>query len=245
MIAVVLADDAGRRAAPPGPSSCLRAVGGRAVLVRMLAVLHQAAIRDVCVIAGHDADELRAATARPPRGMRVRVVDTRAHAGRGALASLHAARHALHAPALLVDGGVLVPRLLLGRLLVAPAPSALLVDRAFRDTGEEIKVYTRGARVVAVGKKIVPEAWDAVGRGVGLLRCGAEALAELHRLLERAERDAAEVEDQEAVLHALVGRCYVGGIDVAGLPWIDGDGRDDVKTSPDDVWPRIARLDGA
>ena len=66
-----------------------------------------------------------------------------------------------------------------------PAPSALLVDRGFNDTGEEVKIYTRGDRVIALGKKVVPEAWDAVGEGVGFFKCGVEAAPELVRRLGR------------------------------------------------------------
>ena len=68
-----------------------------------------------------------------------------------------------------------------------PAPSALLVDRGFSDTGEEVKIYTRGDRVIALGKKVVPEAWDAVGEGGGFFRCGAEAAPELLRGLAKVK----------------------------------------------------------
>ncbi len=56
-------------------------------------------------------------------------------------------------------------------LIDTPAPSALLLDRGFQDTGEEVKLYAVGESVIALGKKFVPEAWDVVGEGVGLLKC--------------------------------------------------------------------------
>jgi choline kinase len=208
----------------------------------MLDALHRAGIRDVSVVVGHAGDQVRAAVTRLPRGLRTRFIDNPEHT-RGSLFSLHAARHVLHPPALIMDGDVVFPRDLLARLLAAPAPSTLLVDRAFPDTGEEIKIYTRGDRVIALGKKIVPEAWDAVGRSVGFFKCGAEAMAELHRVLELAGRDGGEADDYETALHTLVTRCYVGGTDVTGLPWMTGDAGDDPRMPAGDVWPRIVRLD--
>lgn len=216
MIAVILADEAGRRLVPfaDGTPACLRPVGGRPIVARLLETLHGAGIRDVSVVVGRAGAEVRAA-ARLLRGLRVRFIDN-PEPTRGSLLSLHAARHVLAPPSLIMDGDVLFPREFVTRFLAAPAPSVLLIDRAFRDTGEEIKVYTRGARAIALGRKIVPAAWDTVGRSLGVFRCGAEAVPELHRVLEDAV-DQGEIDDYETALHTLASRCYVGVMDIGGL----------------------------
>ncbi len=67
---------------------------------------------------------------------------------KGSVLSLYAARQHLTEPTLVMDADVLFPREFLRRLLAAPAPSAFLIDRDFQDTGEEVKYYTRGDRVI-------------------------------------------------------------------------------------------------
>ena len=94
---------------------------------------------------------------------------------------IHELRERLHH----MDADVLFPREFLRRLLGVAAPSALLIDRGFKDTGEEVKLYTRGDRVIALGKKLVPEAWETVGEGVGFFKCGAAAGPEFIRAMEQ------------------------------------------------------------
>ena len=64
-----------------------------------------------------------------------------------------------------MDADVLFPDRFLRGLIDSPAESALLLDRGFQDTGEEVKLYAVGDRVIALGKKFVPKAWDVVGEG--------------------------------------------------------------------------------
>jgi choline kinase len=144
-----------------------------------------------------------------------------------------------------MDADVLFPREFLNRLLALPAPSALLVDRGFHDTGEEVKVYTRGDRVIALGKKVVPEAWDAVGEGVGFFKCGAEAAPELVRCLGRVIEESHGLGEWEDALHMLVPHHHVGWADVTGLPWTEIDFVEDLRHAETDVLPHVARLDGA
>jgi choline kinase len=164
---------------------------------------------------------------------------------RGSCLSLHAARAHLAEPVLVMDADVLFPREALRRLLAAPAPSALLLDRGFADTGEEVKLYTRGDRVIALGKKVVPEAWDEVGEGVGFFKCGAEAGPDLVRLLRRVVEDSDGRAEYEDALHLLLGLHHVGWADVTGLPWTEVDFAEDLRRAEADVLPRVVRLDGA
>ena len=106
---------------------------------------------------GHCADQVRATAGAASGRMAIRYIDNPEYA-KGSVLSLYAARAYLARAALVMDADVLFPREFLRRLLAAPAPSALLIDRGFEDTGEEVKLYTRGDRVIALGKKVVPEA---------------------------------------------------------------------------------------
>ena len=145
-----------------------------------------------------------------------------------------------------MDADVLFPRDFLRRLLGMPAPSALLVDRGFNDTGEEVKIYTRGDRVIALGKKVVPEAWDAVGEGVGFFKCGAEAGPEIVRCLSPGDRgEPAGSASTKTRINLLVPARHVGWLDVTGLPWTEIDFVEDLRRAESDVLPHVVRLDGA
>ena len=186
MNAVILVAGVARRMAPLTDTThkALLPVGGRPVLVRMLEALDAARIRQVTLVVGHCADLVRAAAGERVGRMAIRYLHNPEYT-RGSVISLYAARQCLREPVLVLDADVLFPREFLHRLIALPAPSALLVDHNFADTGEEVKIYTRGDRVIALGKKVVPETWDAVGEGVGFFKCGAEAAPEMVRGLAR------------------------------------------------------------
>ena len=164
---------------------------------------------------------------------------------RGSVLSLYTARQALREPTLIMDADVLFPRDFLRRLLDMPAPSALLVDRGFNDTGEEVKIYTRGDRVIALGKKVVPEAWDAVGEGIGFFKCGAEAGPEMVRCLSRVIEESRGLGEWEDAINLLAPARHVGWLDVTGLPWTEIDFVEDLRRAESDVLPHVVRLDGA
>lgn len=245
MNAVVLVAGVARRLAPLSDTThkALLPVGGRPLLARMLDALAAAGIRRTVLVVGHCADQVRRLAGERRGSMAVAYVDNPEYA-RGSVLSLYAARNYLTEPALIMDADVLFPRELLRRLLAAPAPSALLVDRGFSDTGEEVKVYTRGERVIALGKKVVPETWDAVGEGVGFFKCGAEAGPPLVRFLRKVIDESRGMSEYEDALHMLVSSHHVGWADVTGLPWTEIDFVEDLRRAESDVLPHVTRLDG-
>lgn len=245
MKAIILAAGVARRLAPltDRTHKCLLPVGDRPLLGRMLAALDAAGVREAVLVVGHFADQVRALAGTRFGRVRVRYVENPQYT-KGSALSLYAARDHLKEPALVMDADVLFPREFLRRLLAAPAPSAFLVDRGFADTGEEVKYYTRGDRVIALGKKVVPESWEQVGEGVGFFKCGAEAAPELVRLLERVIGEGGGLDEYEDALHLLVQEHHVGWVDVTGLPWTEIDFVEDLRRAREEVLPRVARLDG-
>jgi choline kinase len=244
--AIVLVAGVARRLAPLTDTThkALLRVGGRPVLARMLEALAGAGIRRTVLVVGHYADQVRALAGERVGRMSVHFVHNPDYT-RGSVLSLHAAREYLKEPALVMDADVVFPREFLRRLLAAPAPSALLLDCGFADTGEEVKLYTRGDRVIALGKKVVPEAWDAVGEGVGFFKCGAEAGPQFVRYLEKVIEDSRGMNEYEDALHMLVSSHHVGWADVTGLPWTEIDFAEDLRRAETDVLPHVVRLDGA
>lgn len=246
MNAVVLVAGVARRLAPLTDSThkALLPVGGRPILTRMLEALAAAGIRRTVLVVGHCADQVRARAGERVGRMTVDYVHNPEYT-RGSVLSLYAAREFLREPALVMDADVLFPREFLRRLLAAPAPSALLLDRGFTDTGEEVKLYTRGDRVIALGKKLVPESWDTVGEGVGFFKCGAEAGPALVKYLEKVIDETRGMNEYEDALHLLVGSHHVGWVDVTGLPWTEIDFAEDLRRAETGVLPHVLRLDGA
>jgi choline kinase len=244
--AIVLVAGVARRLAPLTDTThkALLRVGGRPVLGRMLDALAGAGVRRTVLVVGHCADQVRALAGERVGRMAVHYVHNPEYT-RGSVLSLYAAREYLKEPAVVMDADVLFPREFLRRLLATPAPSALLIDRGFADTGEEVKLYTRGDRVIALGKKVVPEAWDAVGEGVGFFKCGAEAGPQFVRYLEKVIEESRGMNEYEDALHMLVGSHHVGWVDVTGLPWTEIDFAEDLRRAERDVLPHVVRLDGA
>jgi choline kinase len=243
--AIILAAGVARRLAPltDRTHKCLLPVGDRPLLGRMLGALESVGVAETVIVVGHFADQVRAVAGEKLGRMRIRYVENPDYT-RGSSLSLYAARAHLAEPTLVMDADVLFPREMLRRLSLAAAPSAFLVDRGFQDTGEEVKYYTRGDRVIALGKKVVPESWEHVGEGVGFFKCGAEAGPELVLLLEQVIRDGDGLNEYEDALHLLVERRHVGWVDISGLPWTEIDFAEDLRRARDEVLPHVVRLDG-
>jgi choline kinase len=241
--AIILAAGVARRLAPLTDKThkALLPVGGRPVLARMLTALAESGIRETVIVVGHCADQVRALGHRLGR-MTIRYVDNPQYT-KGSVLSLHAARTHLAEPVLVMDADVVFPREFLRRLLAVPAPSALLIDRGFKDTGEEVKLYTRGDRVIALGKKLVPEAWETVGEGVGFFKCGAAAGPEFVQAMEQVIATGDGLNEYEDALNLVLQRTHVAAVDVTGLPWTEIDFAEDLRRAETEVLPRVLRVD--
>jgi len=244
---VILAAGVARRLAPltDRTQKSLLRVGGRPILARMLDALEAVGVRRTLIVVGHCADQVADLAAAGPRGMTVQCLHNPDYT-KGSAISLYTARDTIAGHStLIMDADVVFPRAFLEKLLASPAQSALLSDRGFHDTGEEVKLYTRAERVIALGKKVVPKAWDAVGEGVGFFKCGAEAGSDLTRLLEQVIAESNGLCEYEDALHRLVGQQEIHAVDVTGLPWTEVDFVEDLHRAEADVLPRIIQLDGA
>src|SRR5262245_61742947 len=222
--AVILVAGRAQRLAPLTDKThkALLPVGGRPILAWMLDALHAAGVRRAVLVVGHCADQVAAEAARTPRDLAIDLVHNPDYA-KGSALSLYAARAALGGPSLIMDADVVFPREFLVRLLDAREPNAFLIDEGFEDTGEEVKIYVQRGRVIALGKKVVPPAWDLVGEGIGFLKCGPKAGGRLVHLLEHVIAESDGHAEYEDALHLLVGEARVAALRVAGLPWTEVD----------------------
>ena len=244
MKAIILAAGVARRLAPltDRTQKCLLPIGGRALLDRMLTALAAHGVGEAVIVVGHCQDQVRAEAGERRGNMRIRFVENPEYQ-KGSILSLWEARATLTEDTTLVmDADVLFPDVFLARLTASPAASALLLDRSFVDTGEEVKLYGLGDRVIALGKKFVPEKWDVIGEGVGFFKCSPAHAPEYIRLLAESIGETGGVNEYEDALHRLLARVPVGWVDVTGLPWTEVDFVEDVRRAEAEVLPRIERL---
>ena len=244
MKAVILVAGVARRLAPITDSThkALLPVGGRSLLDRMLEGLAGCGVEESVLVVGHCQDQVRRAAGSSRGAMRISYVENPAYQ-KGSILSLWCARGTMLSDSTLVmDADVLFPARFLTRLIAAPAPSALLLDRGFRDTGEEVKLYAMGDRIIALGKKVVPDAWDVIGEGVGFFKCGAAHAPEYIRLLEESIRETGGANEYEDALHRLLARVPVGWVDVTGLPWTEVDFAEDLRRAETQILPKIESL---
>jgi choline kinase len=242
--AVILAAGVARRLAPltDHTHKCLLPVGSRSLLDRMLDSLAASGVDEAVLVVGHCQDQVRRAAGTTRGAMRVGFVENPDYQ-KGSILSLWRARDTmLRDDTLIMDADVLFPDRFLRGLIDAPTPSALLLDRGFHDTGEEVKLYAVGDRIVALGKKFVPEAWDLVGEGVGFFKCSPTHAREYLRLLEDSIRETGGANEYEDALHRLLARVPVGWVDVTGLPWTEVDFAEDLRRAETQVLPRIESL---
>jgi choline kinase len=242
---VILAAGVARRLAPltDHTHKCLLPVGGRSLLDRMLDALSAAGVDEAVLVLGHCEDQVRRA-AGPARGaMRIGYVVNPDYQ-KGSILSLLCARDTLlRDSTLIMDADVLFPDRFLRGLIDSPAESALLLDRGFHDTGEEVKLYAVGDRVIALGKKFVPQAWDVVGEAVGFCKGRPADAHEYLRLMQGSVRETGGANEYEDALHRLLARVPVGWVDVTGLPWTEVDFAEDLRRAETQVLPKIERLE--
>ena len=244
MRAVILAAGVARRLAPltDHTHKCLLPVGGRSLLDRMLDALAAASVDEAVLVVGHCEDQVRRAAGTARGAMRIGYVVNPDYQ-KGSILSLQCARETLlRDTTLVMDADVLFPDRFLRGLIDSPAASALLLDRGFQDTGEEVKLYAVGQRVIALGKKFVPEAWDVIGEGVGFFKCSAGHAPDYIDLLEASIQETGGSNEYEDALHRLLARVPVGWVDVTGLPWTEVDFAEDLQRAENRILPKIESL---
>ncbi len=245
MRALILAAGVGHRLAPltDRQPKCLLPVGGRSLLERMLDSLAALPISEAVIVVGHCQDQIRKVAGTRFGPLAVRYVENPEYT-RDSIRSLWVCREKLDEDAIVMDADVLFPTDFLRRLLACADPSALLIDRGFTDTGEEVKVYARAGRVLAIGKKVIePPPHDTVGEGVGFFKCAAAHGPVLRECMEEVLRDQSRYREYEDAIDLLLRRVPVGWVDVGGLPWTEIDFVEDLRRAEADVLPLLQRLE--
>lgn len=231
--AVILAAGVGRRlnaSAGPLPKALLD-FGGRTLLARHIAALRACGVADITVVAGFEAEQLRAAIGTDPRVTLVLNPDYT----EGSVVSLAAAGDRLRAgrPLVLMDADVLYEPRLLGRLLGSAHPNAFLLDREIEPGDEPVKLCIRDGRMVDFHKRpTAPHDWH--GESVGFFRFSPAVAADLAGRADLYVRDGRRHMEYEEPIRDMIQAdmgadpSLFGFEDITGLPWTEIDFPEDV-----------------
>lgn len=239
MKAVMLAAGVGRRlhVLTQHRPKCLIEIGGRSLLYRCFDALRQYGVTCVCLVIGYKRELIREAVAAYPFPLDVTCL-VNAEFERGSIGSLWMARQALDDDAVIMDADLLFHPALIDRLLSSPFLNALLVDETVIQQTEECMVAVRGGRVVALSKQI-PEGYDRIGEGVGMLRVACAAVPELFRSVGACVNHGLLDLEYEDALEGFFREVQVGFEKIGGLPWIEVDFPEDVERAQTHILPLL------
>jgi len=244
--AIILAAGAGKRFGARGRRvpKCLLTVGGETLLARHLKILARTGVRDVIIVTGYRAGEVRreaSRAARSLRGLKVRFVEN-TRFERGGLLSLHAARRFIDRPIVLMDADVYYGARLMRRLVESKEENAFLLDASAGGDGEEMMLVARAGRVVEISRR-PSRRGGLAGEGVGFLKLGKSAARRLATEAARLVEAGGEDEEYEAVVARLLRRVRVGYERADDLPWAEIDFPADLARAERELRPRMGPED--
>ena len=213
---------------------CLATVGGRSLLEHQLEAIEQAGIKDVIIVTGYRARDVRRAA-----GRRARYVHNPDWNVTNSMYSLWCARHELGDDALIFNCDVLFHPDVIGRILDA-GRNHFAIDRYGGLGEEEMHVTLDGTRLTAMSKEL-PTA-EVAGENVGIVRLSGRALT---AVLETAG-ELISAGDLKVWMASAIDRVAADhdfhAVDISDLPWVEIDFRHDLEFAHGWVWPSIRAL---
>jgi len=149
----------------------------------------------------------------------------------------------LDQPVLLMDGDVLYPTEMVGRLIRSEHRTCLLIDREYStDDDDPVLVPIADGRPFELKKKWTGQA-EQVGESVGFFKVAAEDLPELREVTRRLVSEKGRESSYDEILRVLAQRGRFGFEDITGLPWTEIDFPQDVDLAEREVLPAILALE--
>jgi len=231
--AVILAAGQGLRlnGQPNGTPKCLVCVAGRSLLEHQLAALWSLGLRDVCVVVGHRAHEIRAHA-----GDACCYIENERYRETNSLKSLSLARDWVRGPFVLVNGDVLACSDVYQRVVESPG-NALAYDSRSGQEPEHMKVKVCSGRLERIGKDLAST--SCAGENVGILKFDARAARALFAVAGALISSGLENSWAPAAVDRIASCFTIQALDVAGLPWIEIDYLRDLNEARRRVWPAI------
>jgi choline kinase len=234
MKAIILAAGMGTRLASVtgGMPKCLVKVGGVPLVDRLIERIGQAGIEEVILVTGHRAEELREHVSQidHPLAKSAVFVHNEHYSDMGNFYSLLVAEEAVGDSSFIkIDGDVLMDSEVLPKIMAAPGPAVLAIDKRDGMGEEEMKVrLDADGRVVELNKRMDPG--QAAGEFIGVDRVDAELTGTvfdmLRVLMEVGETDEYYERAYERLIQS--GTSYVVA-DVTTCTWTEIDDDNDLK----------------
>jgi choline kinase len=158
-------------------------VGGEPLLGRTLDAFAAIGVRDVVVVAGYRAGDIRDFVAARPGVPRVQIVRNDRYDRSNNAVSLSLAKVGVPRGMLLVDGDLLFDPEILARVAASDEGACVAVERRKGLGAEEIKVRIRPDGAISEINKVMDPS-VAIGEAIGIARFSATSAAELWARLE-------------------------------------------------------------
>ncbi len=229
MKAIILAAGVGNRLKPVTDKTpkCLININGKSVIERMLDSIVASGIKDIFIVIGHLASMIRNVVGKDYKGAKVNYIFNQRYE-LGSVVSLYLAEYPiLQDNVIIMDADVVFEDEVLRRLAGSRCQNCLLMDKAFNDSGEEMKIAVLDKRVVQIARKIT-RPHDEAGEGIGFFKLSSVYRKEYGESLKRVIA-VSRACDYENVLDDLVKYIPVGFEDITGLKWTEIDFEGDIE----------------
>ncbi len=239
MKVIILAAGVGKRmsAVTDEIPKCLIKIGEKTLLENYLDSFSALGLRDIVIVVGHHKEKIRETIKTKGKNFNIRYIENEQYR-RGSILSLWYARNELNEETLIMDADVLFHEKLLAKLVTSKDQNCFLLDEDFEDSGEEMKLFVVGGKVVGISKQSSFDC-ELVGEGVGFLKLSQEGGAILKSVLEEFEQNGTVNVEYEDALHKLLSDCPVGFERVGNLPWIEIDFEEDIEKAKNEILPRL------
>lgn len=239
MKVIILAAGVGKRmpAVTDKIPKCLIKFDNKTLIDRYLESLSLLDVKDIVFVIGHFKEKIKEAVKSNNSNFNIKYIENEQYT-KGSILSLWCARNELDDNTLIMDADVLFHEKLITRLVRSKNSNCFLLDECFEDTGEEMKLFVRGNRVIGISKHNSFDC-DFVGEGVGFFKLSANDCHILKNILEEFERMGKVNVEYEDALHELLHHCSVGFERVENLPWIEIDFEEDIEKARREILPRL------
>jgi choline kinase len=247
MKAVMLAAGVGARLADsPAKNSpkILLNIGGKSLLQRHIEILKRHGIDELVIGVGHQHQEIEQEIVALGAQDYVRTVYNE-HFKEGSIVTLWTLRDELCCgeQVLLMDADVLYDEEMFSRLLNSRHKNCLLLDRAFEDGDEPVKICVRDGKIVEFRKWLSAD-FDFCGESVGFFKLSAKEaeniISQTGLYLRQGRRHDPYEEPLRDVL-LISQRGTFAFEDITGLSWIEIDFFADIERASSEILPRILR----
>jgi choline kinase len=247
MKAVMLAAGVGARLADSSARNSpkvLLEIGGKPLLQRHIEILKRHGIDELVIGVGHQHQEIEQKIVALGAQNYVRTVYNE-HFEEGSIVTLWTLRDELCCgePVLLMDADVLYDEEAFSRLLNSRHENCLLLDRAFEDGDEPVKICVRDGEIVEFRKWVSTE-FDYCGESVGFFKLSAAQATKIISQIELYLRQGRRQDPYEDAIRDVLLTSPRGTFafeDITGLSWIEIDFSADIERASSVILPRILR----